>query len=392
MKRKKNGSIPEVRTIVLGLLISYIIVFMIFEIFFVNCRFLKVRDGVLKRDLEHYVLLLDENPEDRYIAWHSELPKFIFDDIKYAIKKGYDVEYTFYDNIILISEEDGKIVLVVNPDNYYNISYNKVSDFSIYLNSLGEIVIYGYEDIDWFSSGTLSKDKDFYLNTLTYDTNLPFDIYDDGYVHGYDAGEYSIVFDTDSKTQKCRLLFYKDGLLVSITSFQEKIQNYDSYNGSIITPDNKVYMVFIEMENDKPVAKFIYVGTAEYCYDMESLYANNFSLPILKLNEEYYTVSANNWDIYSAYSMSSGSVLTEDINKSKAKFYNSSSDWFAKIKFDVNGMSVDYFYEVNGFDESVGIYEDEIEELSKTVYSTNEFWDQIEEIRSVYAKRYDYRP
>ena len=63
-----------------------------------------------------------------------------------------------------------------------------------------------------------------------------------------------------------------------------------------------------------------------------------------------------------------------------------------KIQIDVNGMSVDYFYEVNGFDESVGIYEDEIEELSKTVYSTNEFWDQIEEIRSVYAKRYDYRP
>ena len=122
MKRKKNGSITEVRTIVLGLLISYIIVFMIFEIFFVNCRFLKVRDGVLKRDLEHYVLLLDENPEDRYIAWHSELPKFIFKDLRvlfYILLSASNTQclYAFFLYIIFFLTSLTLFILLLNHFN-----------------------------------------------------------------------------------------------------------------------------------------------------------------------------------------------------------------------------------------------------------------------------------
>lgn len=75
-----------------------------------------------------------------------------------------------------------------------------------------------------------------------------------------------------------------------------------------------------------------------------------------------------------------------------ATFNHIDSEWVAYMCFDINGETLSAEYEVNGYDSSVGIYTDEIENLSRTVNTLTEFWDTIDEIREVYSQKYDQRP
>ena len=364
--------------------------------------FFKANNGIIKRNLANYSILINKEPDGRYVAWHSELPQFISEDINYAQKNGYEIEYTFFDTIIKIVNQDGVMSLKIDTVDLYD-SIN-LYDFSIYKGNDDNLIIYGYNYLwdPWFEKITISKD-DYLSNTLTYDTNLPFDQDSIGTTN---IGEYSLLIKKESdENNKYRFLFYKDGKLVSITSFPKEVKCYNKYNGAIFTTDNELYMSYVKIEEDKPIAKFILVDKVDELIDMNSLSVDNISLPILKLNGEYYTISSNNWEIYKACSIGSELVLNKSIDSSNldlelvnlkdiftsAEFIND-GDWSAKLQFNVNGLLAKYTYRINGYDSGVGIYTHEVEELSKTVNSLDEYWNHVEKIRETYAKRYDYPP
>ena len=77
--------------------------------------------------------------------------------------------------------------------------------------------------------------------------------------------------------------------------------------------------------------------------------------------------------------------------KSKFAFVNFDEyfPWEARINFDIEGVLAKITYNINGIDERILLSEKEISELTKRVYSIEEFWEHIQKIRETFAKYYD---
>ena len=74
-----------------------------------------------------------------------------------------------------------------------------------------------------------------------------------------------------------------------------------------------------------------------------------------------------------------------------AEFSNDYGVWICKIIFDINGEMFKYSYEFNGYDDSVDLPDNIIEEYTIDVDSIDAMWDVIENIRDEYTVFYDHQ-
>lgn len=387
-----------------------IIAFAIIMALLIVCFFpiFKVRNGVIKRNISYYLWLLPDAPEGRNVAWDSELPFFVKSDIDYAERHEYSIEYAYKDGAtITINWEDGIARLKATSPHDYII--DSITNFSFYKDESGNLIIYGYYG-DWFGTYEWEKfeslyEDSFYFSSITYDYNLPFD------KNSYSStrnGQFSLSEEVSNGV--ANFTFYEKGKEISNKTFPEKVKLCDDYTYTIITENDELYLTVSDYKDpDKPTVEFVNVGkfTGIECIQYEYLRSDNLRLPVLVIDSDYYTIYPKDWNTIKKFAfLNLESKPVEDVNEpdfsmgivklsdyfENARFEEDSGDWRAFITFNINGENFSCEYEVNGYDSSVGIYTNEVENLSRTVNTLTEFWDTIDEIRYTYSQRYDQRP
>lgn len=380
-----------------------------------------IKNAQLRRNLEYYTWLLEDEPEGQSAVFCPELPKLIKNDIKIARKKQLDIVYEYYDTDIVISiGSDGNPMLKIYKHGITPY-IDTIVDFSIY-NSIEEdgIIIYGTKSNSpkGFGKSVVTKERVEDFTILTNDKNLPFNIFP--ITDAVKVGDYSYVIDfnqneDDKNFGYFRILWYKDGLLKNIVPFNEPVEDVDNESGCILTRGKDLYATFIDLSNlEKPniifskigkVDSFVKkrIGNYEVFNENVNLYTdNNIRLPIVLKDSTYYTIMPDCWQTYSSYSPASYKILQKQVEnpnynvklvelKSKFAFVNFDEyfPWEARINFDIEGVLAKITYNINGIDERILLSEKEISELTKRVYSIEEFWEHIQKIRETFAKYYE---
>lgn len=380
----------------------------------------RAKDGAIRRNLWFYSFLiptefeLDEDaiPMDRNSAWDSELPFFIKEDIKYAYENGYNIEYKYKNKCIHIgfSSENGSYVCVDEGlDDTLNSFLDKVTNFSLYKNKNG-LVLYGYENEGkWFGRMEINDDKDAYMYTITYDQNLPFN---ENSMNTVEVRDYSLAINIEDGN--CIAYYYKNAQLVARIPFSKKVKKCNIETGTIFTEDKEIYQLFVDLSDyENPTINYVYVSKFDCDISNDIFYSDEwiFKLPIFIKGKEYYTISPKDWTTYKRLSV--GSVEKSGIYK-KANYdmqivkivdYFESAEFTywnglslnrpfnTEIAFNINGVKFKANYQVNGYDSNtVDLDEKEADKYCKTVYSFDEFWDNIDDIRAAYEKKYLKRP
>lgn len=380
----------------------------------------RVKDGAIRRNLWFYSFLiptefdLDEDnvPIDRNSVWNSELPFFIREDMKYAYENGYDIEYKYKNKCIHISfnPEDGYYICVDEGINdSFNSLLDKITNFSLYKNKNG-LVLYGYKNEgNWFGRMEIRKDTDAYMHTMTYDPNLPFN---KNSMNTVEVRDYSLAIDIEAGN--CIAYYYRNAQLVARIPFSKKVKKYNIQTGTIFTEDEEIYQLFVDLSNyENPMIDYVYVSKFECDISNDILCSDEgiFKLPIFIKDGEYYTISSKDWTTYKRLSVGSAKksgickepnydmeiVKIVDCFESAEFTYWNNSVWNkpfdTEITFNINGMKFYVNYKVNGYDaDTVDLDEKEADKYCKTVYSFDEFWDNIDDIRSAYEKKYLKRP
>lgn len=385
-----------------------------------------VKENVYYRDIKPISFLINKEPKvkkdgvktGRNVAWDSELPKFVKRDLKYAKKKGYNIEYQFKEYTLYINfNEEDEPVLSFNSSVDTSVSiYGDVTNFSMYKNTDNDLVIYGYTNHGKsFGYMILGKDEYTYWKVLAFNSDIPFDVeyYGNEYAGTKTVGDYGIYLNLDENDNYYTIYFYQDGKLISQNTLEEPVNTLNHYNGTILTETRDVYLALAVLDNSgKPEIKYVCVGKADKLISTVTILTSIVSddvelqLPILISNDEYYTVSAENWNAYKNSSIGSKNALknsgikpdfnvklvklTDSFTSATFEYDDMSRQWSATINFTINGLNATYDYMVNGYDNSVKISDIDSKALRKTVYSVDGFWNNIYSIRDVYAKNYDY--
>ena len=352
------------------------------------------------------LLSMDSDPTGRNIAWNSELPKFMQRDMKFAKSKNvYTITYSFKEIYLKLYYNNDKWYLSATNSPYLydltNFSFYKSND-----NEEGEFVIYFYDNTMYFQKATVSVLNGIsYPQTLTSHPNVPFDVYALG-INKMNIGDYTLVKSEDSFS------FYKDGKRVShqIIPNVEWFDIFSSY-GFLLDSKHKLYLMLFDLD-DEPIIKLLYIGDNVDSFSTYKRLSSsdtdiNISLPILIKNNSYYTIVPNDWDIFtqctSYMDIKDFQFTLKDFKScfKKAEFeysnyikdqtYHSDVFWSAILTFSINEKDFYIRYQLNGYDDSFILTDEEIEKFSKTVYTLDEFWKTIEEIRNEYLDYYDHK-
>lgn len=378
---------------------------------FENYPHKSVENGYIQRDFTKKLFFITELPEDRNVAWDSELPELIRKDIEKAKEKGYIIRYSIGNYMLEITfdeeEQNKPIIEICSIDSWPISSYNSLENFSIYKYK-NDLYIYGYnlELPDCFEYYVLYSDFSEHADnrTLTYDTNLPFYSEDKG-IGTVRFGEFSLQYD-----EKNTFSFYSDGEVVSSKEFTEPISEVNIYNGMLFTEDKKLYMIYAYYKNDIPEIEFVFVTDDIESLDNDeylkaSLYLNSSDgdyLPILMKGGEYYVIVPNNKEDYNNFSVSKRElnpyksdadykmnlVKIEDTFVS-AEFQYDCSTWEVLLSFNIKDEICTYKYKFNGYDDRIELSEEDAKKLSVTVSTIVEFRNHIKEIRDIYPNYYD---
>lgn len=360
----------------------------------------------LVRNIAPIVFMLDNYPADRNIAWNSEKPKFVLDDMEYCDKVGIDnITYQFKEVSIKISKDNTNEWYVFIGDDPWGI-YDELKDFSFYKDNANNLIVYGYSlDLDnWFYQWVIDGKEVVENNILTIDANIPFDEVDKQH-NSMKIGEYTLSVDSNT------FYFYKDGLIVSFKKFtEESIDTIYLDTGLFLTESNKLYMIFAYLDKDRmPTVSFEFVadGISNEQLNLYSLRLKDKSLywPCFKINDVYYTLSVGDWSILKEFWLQSDNLYAEknymdmsaeiiplvDHFKS-AKFSYEYETWKAIITFEIKGQYFETLYYFGGYDSNVELPEEVYSEYSiKTAKSIDELWSTIESIRKLYNKFYDHQ-
>ena len=352
-------------------------------------------DNTIRRNIEFDSIWIDSEPSDRNVVWDSELPEFVSEDIEYAEKHNIqDIEYEYDSNRINISYILDEWRL--NFNNYYDSSTALIRDFSIYKTKNNTIAIYGYS-YGYFTRIEIGEEST--EEVLTYDANLPFNIDGDDYNSATYIDGYTLLEVNDG------FVFYKDGKEISSFNFTDGvIFETVLYDGLIRTTDNSLYIMFVEMVENSPSLRFEKVDdNIEEIVESETIYSDDLSFPIIIKDGEYYAICANSWDDFKKYNMQAEILVNSgnsDLGVSlvplrehfqSAEFSNDYGVWICNMIFDINGEKFSYQYEFNGYDNSVDLPDNIIEEYTVDVDSIDAMWDVIENIRDEYTVFYDHQ-
>lgn len=312
-------------------------------------------DNVLIRNIS-YNLEIPKEPIDRKIAWESELPEFIEKDIRQLEEKS-DIDIIYYrigKRIILIEEGKGLKIKLTEEKRVC------LSDFSIYRNSSGNLVIYGVNYGSFERYELSSKTNEWKEDTITKNAELPFDIEADFISSVKDFYLY-----IDRNTDE--IFIYRNKQLVSPKYSVGKLQ--DSYrDGIFVTEDNQVWIAYILPKGEKAEIKLEKIGDVD---GIRSYYRDDFCcilendeiityLPIFVKNGKYVVTVPANWESYQFYAMHDIEkrpkepnfqlqlIPLEDIFQSAIIKYNKDRyGWFAEMKLELNGKMAIYDYEIS---------------------------------------------
>lgn len=401
--------------------ITFFIIILVFSaIVILDQPCFKVKDNTIERNISWLRWsLMDSSPTERNQVWDSELPAFIKNDIQYAEKNGYNIEYNFNgQTIYLYQYKDKWFISLYHLLNDFR-PIDDLTNFSIYKNKDEKnkrfIDIYGYENSKNYNfeerfclAHVSSKYSD--IDILSYDHNIPF-----GMQNSYSKshGDFSIIGDYEGNFS-----FYKDCVLISSQKFNMgKIKEINWQYGLITTETNTLYIMFIENIEDVPILKFYYVDTIDELpqnsnsfYSCENLYSKeeNIQLPIILKDSKYYVIVPEDLDTFkyaSIYYRNKHIKKPENLNykfsivevKNCFKYatFNYKSDaysgvWKVDLVFSLNGYDFHKEYKFNGYESSIVLNEDSIKKFEKTVYSLDSIWENIEKIRLEYFDYYDH--
>lgn len=413
-KKTKNAFMRKRGGIALRILFSFVLivaaVWVISKILYLPF-FAVDEDKIVRNINKAEVFFFEKEPTNRNVAWDSELPKLIENDIEYARKNQYEeIEYNFLQYEISIYVESEEITIYVTEKYDYGV-YEFIyglENFSIYKNKDSEIIIYGYtSDCKWFSKYYLGKEE-CDSDTLTYNIDLPLDM-EEYSIGTNNVDGYTLINIEDS------FYFYKDGKKISSSEFPGKIRKVDIYNGLILTQENELYIMYTKLKDEKPTLVFMEIGTADEFSDYIVGYGYDFIktkdgmyTPIITKDGEKYTLVPNDIRTFKAAGLQNADldivlnkpdytvsiVKLEELFKRATFDYNTvtNSRWYAEICFEING--IEFFfnrYGINGYDDSINLPEETYQKLEKTVYSIDGFWEHVETIRKVYFDYYDHK-
>lgn len=377
---------------------------------------LHVSENSITRNLNWLILPMPEAPIGRTVAWDSELPKFVKNDMEYAEEYGYEeIQYEFKGTIIkLIYSEEEWIMHFETYDN--DSSIDVLTNFSIYQTKDHKIIVYGYGWLkNWFQKITLSKNN-CERDTLTYDVNLPLDMEIEKSIESINIDGYSIVRQGET------FYFYKEGQLITYQEFPYgEIEREDLYRGVLKTDTNNLYAVYIGTEKDLPRLHFVYAGKVDSICSMSypqrplrGLEEKTIEIPILSKDGKYYTMVPRDWETYMTFSLEKANYnreaklepfdsekdykvdlveISENFKEVKFDYYTGSRrTWNATLIFTFGGKEFYIDYRFDGYDENTILPEEVYKRFtSKTVTSFDEMWETIDNIRKAYFDYYKSR-
>lgn len=372
-----------------------------------------VSSNTICRDFTNKTYILPKLPEEqRLIAWDSELPNIIKNDIKEAKKKGYNIRYAIGNSVLCITfDKNGDPVLEGNSNYSWALSsFNTLKNFSIYQKD-NALYLYGYnpEYGNFFKEEIFYSDYDTYPTdkSLTYDTNMPLTHKSKG-IGTIKFDTCSLYYDEDTQT----FSFYSKGKVISSKIFSDTVDYINIYNGVIITKNHMLYHIYTYIKDGVPDIKFVYVADGvELVESTKSYYSTahlvtkdmeSSDIPIFKVKDEYYVTIPNNWEDYNKYSLSNAKLNVYDrktdydltlINLKdsfvSAQFDYKYSEWNIVISFNINGKiytTDEYLF--YGYDTRISLSNDDVEKLSIKVSSIEELEQQVQTIRDVYESYY----
>lgn len=391
--------------------VIFLVIFAFFTIIkIVSLPQLHVKDEAITRDLAWMILPMDMEPTNREIAWDSELPEFVRQDIAYAEQNDCEIEYEFKGNIMRIEKREGEWRIDLKTRMDTGSTWDSLTNFSMYQTEDHKIVIYGYcFRGDWFQKITLQKNES-RIDTITYDASLPLKEFPGGESIGaMHVGGYSLMQSAQTFT------FYKDGYLIFSQGFPHgKIKDIDLYRGLILTEGKKLYMMYVEFSDRVPTLTFTYVGTVDmltkmlyYSDNLKSVEEDRSYLAMVQKDGKYYAVVPKDWESFDRYSLAraNGEIYppsTEfnyaleliELQKSlkEACFHCPSSQWYVTMVFDFNGREFYNNYFFGGYDNETRLPEEIASHfMEKSVTSFDEMWETIETIRTAYFDYYEHR-
>ena len=200
-------------------------------------------------------------------------------------------------------------------------------------------------------------------------------------------------------------MLYNNGELKSVAELDENILHVDLYSGFLLTDSNKLYAMYTDANCEEPEINFVYIDVVDELQEVTYLISETGNyLPIILKDNKKYTVLPEDWNTFERYSLGNSNldVNVENPNYNlklvelkdyfeSAEFSMGYYSWKAKANFNLNKEIFSAEYSVNGFDSRCKLSDSEIEELTVTVNSIDEFWKHIDKIRRVYSAKYDYR-
>lgn len=379
---------------------------------FANIPAFHVEGNTIARNLGWMILPMDSEPIGRNVAWDSELPKFVQEDMEYAEERGYDIEYEFKGNIIHIEKIEDEWTLNVKTRMDFGSTWDGLTNFSMYQTSGHEIIVYGYTFMgEWFQKITLQKNEA-EINTITYDVNLPLsEFYRGDSIGSMRVGGYSLMRENQTFT------FYKDGWMISSQDFTHGvITDMSIYKGIIITETNSLYMMYVELMDGIPTLRFIYGGEADgivttisYSSRLQEVGKKSQYIGMVEKDGQNYAIVPADWKTFDKFSLARENneeiykatapfdfgvnlVKLGEENLKEVSFRYLSNDWYATIVFDLNGREFYSEYRFGGYDRETILPEEVSAPFDgKTVYSFEEMWETIDTIRKIYFDYYEHR-
>lgn len=343
-----------------------------------------------EKNIDLYLSDLEEEPTGRDIAWDSEVPSWLEDDMSYLINNYMEyIEYKF-GSYEFYMEPYGDIYL-------YSYGDRGLSNYSIYKNE-NHIVIYGEDEYERFMRYEISKVGIYSSEVMTKNIAVKFSDSENIRDIIYLTYNYDLCIGDDNKT----VFLYSDnqrvGEAITLNS-KVNFQKICEYYTVLYTADNEVYMPYIvdnSLHLEKLPSEFDLdsnIGTVEFRDD--EMYFSNIAPIIFQensakvlvpkneeafdVNQKYYFKTSLEWELIPVEEM----FIKADIKH---------KDKLATVYLKYGDMIGTFDYKINGYDSNISIPISETSlRDSYTVFSEEEYWEIIEKIRETYAKYYDRR-
>ena len=172
---------------------------------------------------------------------------------------------------------------------------------------------------------------------------------------------------------------------------------------------SQIYLSYIDKIDDISDVKFYYPEN-EFIFEFPR--ESEYAFPIVKSNDESYVVLPEDISNYVSYSLANkgkivwarekvnlkrSMVKIADLNFVSANIHYDYSSyiyegfgWLADVEVEYNGVTYHYKdYPIYGYDRQFYLTDAEEEKLTTTVYSVEEYWLAVEEIREPYQNYYE---